>query len=447
MPPRIKKLLKDSFIYGFSGVLSRFATLITVPVYSRVLGVDAFGILDLYITIGAVLFVLAEVQIGSGFMRDYYDCKKSNEHHQLLGSVLGFYTASYLFYLVVIVFLLYLFSESFPQHAWNLVPIILAIFPRQLIYIAGILLRLEGQATQFLSLNLSHFFLVAAFGVVYVFQFDGEVKGVLFASLLAQCVVSVFAIKLILRHVSISFNKRYLKPLLHYSVPIVPAVLGGWALDAVGRIIIANELTPLDLGIYALLVKVAMIMILAIQAFRMTWEPIMVKKMSESGGEETFARILPHYFVVSFAFIILILAFSPFVMAILGGELTQFGLFTLGLLLLGYAWQGSINIIAAGNAYKRKTYLNSIGSLSGAFICVLITVALVNQLGILAAGLGFMIGMMLSFCITFYFAQSIHHINYNYTVIIGYGVLTVLAALLVVTAVLSNPKAYSVVGL
>lgn len=72
---------------------------------------------------------------------------------------------------------------------------------------------------------------------------------------------------------------------------------------------------------------------------------------------------------------------------------------------MAYFWQGAINIIAVGNGWVRKTYLNSIGSLSGGIFVLIITY---YYIGIKAAAIGQLIG----FIVTMYFAQRNININY-----------------------------------
>ena len=430
MLEKLKFFLKESVVYGVSGVLSRFATLITIPIYFRVLGPESFGLLDLYITIGAALFLLLELQIGSGFMRDYYDFKKESKERLLFGSVLSFYIVGYTFFVIFSLLVLSIFDAYLPAHIWHIFPIILALLPRQLVYIAGILLRLEHKAIQFLVLNLSHFFSVALFGVYTVYQLDGGVNDVLFATFYAQMACAGLAIWLILKNIKVELGFSYTKPMLLYGVPIVPAVAGGWIIDASGRIIIADQLGEEILGYYAMLVKIGMVMILGVQAFRMAWEPMMMKKMSDHGGEDFFAKSLPYYFIVSALFIVFLLSIAPFLVWIIGGDLTNTAWLTLCLLLMGYAWQGGIGIVAAGNAYKRKTFLNSVGSITGGGLCIIATYVLISSMGMLAAGLGFLIGMMISFSITYYFAQMTHKIDYDVKALAtSYGVSVIVSSI------------------
>ncbi|MFP3534721.1 hypothetical protein SB763_35810, partial [Burkholderia sp. SIMBA_042] len=77
---------KESILYGLTGVISKFAPLLVIPIYINVIGIEGFGVLDLYITIGMAVFIICEAQAVSGVMRSYYECKKSNTLKDLISS-------------------------------------------------------------------------------------------------------------------------------------------------------------------------------------------------------------------------------------------------------------------------------------------------------------------------------------------------------------------------
>ena len=100
--------LKESFIYGLSSALSKFSAFFTIPIYTRYLTVEEFGLLDLYITISMILYIVLEMQMQSGFMRSYYEKQKENNLDELLGTVLKYYFIVFIFFISFVIGLLLL---------------------------------------------------------------------------------------------------------------------------------------------------------------------------------------------------------------------------------------------------------------------------------------------------------------------------------------------------
>ena len=53
--------LKETIIYGLMGHFQIFLFFLVVPIYTRYLSVDEFGILDLYLTISMLIYIILEM--------------------------------------------------------------------------------------------------------------------------------------------------------------------------------------------------------------------------------------------------------------------------------------------------------------------------------------------------------------------------------------------------
>lgn len=410
--------LKESFIYGLSSALSKFSAFFTIPIYTRYLSIEEFGLLDLYITISMILYIVLEMQMQSGFMRSYYEKQKENKLDELLGTVLKYYFIVFIFFISVYIGLLLLGIESKYLLFEYLLPIVLFIMPKQIFDLNNILMRMEHQAKKFLFFNVSYVFSIALLGIFLVVFVKSSVETILWSMAIGNIVFGIIAFKNLIKHIPLKLNFFHFKEVFYYGAPIVPAVIGGWAMSAIGRFIIAENMTLEDLGVYSLALKIGMIFLIFVEAFRLTWSPFVVKKYSDSNAIEVFAKALNYYVFIGLAIVGLIYLSSPLLIKILATDKYISALDVIPILLMAYFWQGAINIIAIGNGWVRKTYLNSIGSLSGGIFVLLITYYYINLIGVKASAIGQLIGFIVSFFITMYFSQKNVYIKYNYLVIL-----------------------------
>jgi O-antigen/teichoic acid export membrane protein len=401
--------LKESIIYGVTGVLSRFSIFLTIPIYTRYLSVEDFGILDLYVTIGMLLYIVFEMQIVSGFMRNYYEQKNEGKLRELIGTTLTYYFLTYF-----IVFLLIgLNSDLNIIDMKYILPLVLLVLPKQIFDLNNLILRMESKPYEYLVYNLFGLSLVAISGILAVIYIEASVNLVLWSMFLSNIVLGGFALLSIVKRVLPKFGFYYLKELLYYSVPIVPAVLGVWLMSAIGRIYISEYLSVEDLGIYSLALKISMIYMLFTQAFKMAWDPYIFKKLNDIDIKDIVAKTLNIYLGVGIIVASVIYILTPTIISIIATEKYISAKNYVFILLVAYFWQGAINIVSLGNVWVKKTYYNSYGNIIGGMVVLLATSLLIEIIGALGAGISFALGVIISFLIILFYAQKNIIIKYN----------------------------------
>ena len=405
--------LKEAALYGMTGVLSRFSPLLTIPIYINFIGIEGFGYLDLYITIGVALFIVFEMQVVSGVMRSYYERQKQNRLGELIGSSLKIYAISYILLLALYFIVCYINPSTTLLSTEYLTPIVLAILPQQIYSLASIVLRMEHKAKEYVVFSLSNVALTAASGISFIYLFEPDVLSILYGILFAQVTIGIVSAFKIKRLIKVKLSTNYIYEIITYGFPIAISTLGGWLLASSGRLVLAEQTSAFELGSYSLALKVSMIYMVLLQAFRTAWDPYCMKKFAELDSKEIFAKFLNYYWLIGAVGVVVIYFLSPFIFKLFGANSDIINRNLIILLLIGYYWQGAINIIAVGTAWARKTYLNLFGTLVGGACSLLITYALVNTMGIVAGGFGYALGVNLSFFIILLLAQYQVKIPYN----------------------------------
>ena len=70
---QIKRLVKQSAIYGLGGIVSRLLAVLLLPLYTSYLGTDGFGKIETIVALTTVLVVVLRMGISSAFFRFYFD--------------------------------------------------------------------------------------------------------------------------------------------------------------------------------------------------------------------------------------------------------------------------------------------------------------------------------------------------------------------------------------
>ena len=160
--------------------ISKFAPIIVIPIYISFIGIDGFGVLDLYVTIGLAIFIVFEMQVVSGVMRSYYESQKNGTFRELIGSAFKLYYISYSVLLILLLFSWLLGFEFELISIEYLLPLIFAILPRQFFSLYTIVLRMEHRTKEYLAVNVANVFLVAVSGVIALYIYDFKVISILY---------------------------------------------------------------------------------------------------------------------------------------------------------------------------------------------------------------------------------------------------------------------------
>src|SRR5436309_6323586 len=70
---QIRRLVKQSAIYGLGGIVSRLLAVLLLPLYTSYLGTAGFGKIETIVALTTVLVVVLRMGISSAFFRFYFD--------------------------------------------------------------------------------------------------------------------------------------------------------------------------------------------------------------------------------------------------------------------------------------------------------------------------------------------------------------------------------------
>ncbi len=107
-----------------------------------------------------------------------------------------------------------------------------------------------------------------------------------------------------------NFNSRLWKEVMRYSYPLIIVGLGGMINDMLSRLVyqhvvdLPKEQAKHELGVFANIYRIAVLITIMIQAFRMAAEPFFFNNAKEENAQRTYARIMK-FFVIACCFMFL----------------------------------------------------------------------------------------------------------------------------------------------
>lgn len=352
----LEKLAKQTAIYGISTILGRMLSYLLTPFYTRIFGVESYGIItDVYALIPFALVVLT-MGMESSYFR--FAAKAEAEggnveqnKRKLFATTWGITSLAALLFFVVVVLLRgeasALMGEVYAANPLYVVTVAAIVMMDVVACIPFARLREQGKALTFVALKLFNIVLqvglAVAFWAVGLFNTDFGVGWAFVANLIAS-IITAAAVVVASGRISWRIDKALLLLIFAYSLPLLLSGIAGTANEFIDRQLI-KYLVPegalAQLGIYGAITKIAVVMTLFTQMYRLAAEPFFLANYRKDEFKMMNAAALKYFIMVSM-FIFLAIALYRDIFALIVGRNFREGIHilpvVLGANILGGVW-------------------------------------------------------------------------------------------------------------
>ena len=353
----LEKLAKQTAIYGVSTIVVRLLSYLLTPIYTRVFGQAAYGIVtDVYALIPFAL-VLLSMGMESSYFRfsakaeaeggSKEDIAKRKRH--LFATTWGAtLVASSIFFVLIALFredVARLMGEAYVGHEEYILMVATIIFFDVAAMIPFSRLREQGRALRFVALKACNVVINVGLAVIFlaVGLFDTEFGvGWVFVTNLVASVATLLLILPTTERTVPRIDGRQLRLILAYSLPLLIGGIAGTANEFIDRQMI-KYIIPDDamsqLGIYGAICKIAVVMTLFTQMYRLAAEPFFLSNFTKEEFVESNAAALKYYMMASMLIFLGIALFRDVFALIVGRDFRE-GIFILPVILGGNVLAG-----------------------------------------------------------------------------------------------------------
>ncbi|HTB99838.1 MAG TPA: oligosaccharide flippase family protein [Ferruginibacter sp.] len=275
----MSKVVNNTLIYSIGNLITALSAFILLPIYTKYLSIEDFGIVSSMQTLSAILVIIVSLALERSIFRIYYDYKSEDEKRRFLGTIF----IGLLFIGVISVSILFLFKKYIDQ-IFPSVPFspyysytILNTFILSIINFAQTISQVKQDAKRFIITSLALFFLTAFVNLFFIINRHQGAIGIITGSLIAGAIVVLFVLYYIVRGINFSFDISKFRAAIKFSLPMLPTLLSAWVMNVSDRVFIAHYFTQTDVGIYSLAYRIASLVTLASSALFMAYNPIFYK--------------------------------------------------------------------------------------------------------------------------------------------------------------------------
>ncbi|MDA3952805.1 MAG: oligosaccharide flippase family protein [Bacteroidales bacterium] len=440
MLSKLKSTFKQTIIYGIGNISSKLAGFILIPIYTKQLSVEDFGILSILEISSQILIAFLGLSIHQGLTRWYWDIKDEKKQKSLFFTLFAFV----LVFSAILTSLLLIFKNDLSQLIFDsqqyadLVSLLLLSSALQLIsQLVLNLMRLQSKATLFSATSVVRLIISMFFTVFFIINLKRGVAGVYEAQIISFIIFFIISFKYILKNFDFKINFKILKEVLVFSYPLAISAVAAVLLNVADRYSIRYISGFKDTGIYSLGFKISSI----IKAIFMTSAqfaitPIIYKMVDDKNNIRFYSKLATY---MTYGITLIALAVS-----IYGKELVYLlakkeeyyvafkiiPILSISLIIDQFRYN-----IAFGLNIAKKTSIISKIIVSISILNIFLNILLITYYSIYGAAIATLISRII-FCLAYYYyANKYYPVPYEITKIVK---LILLATFFIFIALLVN---------
>ncbi|MDF0714736.1 oligosaccharide flippase family protein [Muricauda sp. 334s03] len=434
----LKRLFKQTFIYGLATVLPRVLSFLLVPLYTSVMNPETYGEISVIFSWFAIFNVVLAYGMETAFFRFFN--KHENKEHVISTSLLSLLLSSLIFFVAAL-----MFKETFASiidvKESLIIYIILILVLDALAIVPFAWLRAKERPLRYsivkvtsvaINLLLNIFFLtllpkMAENGQPFwseIYKDDFQIEYVFIANVISSGVAFLW-ISGIYFDTKYKFDKQLWKEMLKYSLPIMIAGLAFTVNEVFDRILLdrllPEDIAKAEIGKYSACYKLAVFMTLFGTAFRLGVEPFFFSHANTENPKKAYAQVT-NYFVImgSLIFLGVMVFIDPLKKLLVRDQAFWEALDVVPIILLASFCLGIYHNLSVWYKVTDRTKFGAYISSVGAIITLVINISLIPKIGYMASALATLAAYGSMMLLSYHFGKKYYPVPYNMRKIVFY---------------------------
>ncbi len=429
----IKRLAGQTVIYGFSSIVPRFLNWLLVPLYTYIFATAEYGIVtELYAYVTFFIIILT-YGMETGFFRFSEIRKNTIEVYST--SFISLLTTSLIF-----IFIISIFNDDiasligYSNHPEYILYFGLILGIDAICAIPFAYLRQQQRPVLFSIIKISNVSINIFFNVWFLFivpnylnyehsQFlkltynpDIGVGYIFISNLIASASTLLILSRQIIK-IKWFLNLTLLKKLLVYSLPLLISGLAGTINETLDRVLLKHLYPDQShalsaLGTYGANFKLAVIMVLFIQAFRYAAEPFFFSYYKKENSSLIYARIMKYFILFCLIIFLGINMYINIIQYFIGSNFRE-GLSIVPIILFAYMLYGIFFNLSIWYKLKNVTKYGAYLTITGSLVTIFINVFFIPKFGYYASAWGHFCSYLVMVIISYFIGQKFLKINYD----------------------------------
>lgn len=422
MLDKIKRLGKDTAIYGSSTILGRLLNFLLIPFYTNVLKPEEYGITAYVYSLIAFLNVIYNYGMESAYFKYSSTLELGNKTQNFTTPFISVTVSSVLFSSIII-FLSPLVSDiiHLPIDYSRIIlfsALILCFDAIAIIPFAY--LRQANKAKHFAVIKFLNILINVLLNIILLVKYRMGVEGIFISGLASSFLTVVFLLPTIVINFKFNFSSTLYKALLVFGLPSLPAGFAAMMLQVIDRPILRALTNDSSVGIYQANYRLGIFMMLVVSMFDYAWKPFFFSTAKEANAKEIFARATTYFYLLMAAvFLVISLLIEDLVkIQVFNRHIIHpnywAGLNIVPIILAAYLFNGLALTFSAGIYIEKKTFFLPITTTISAVTNVVANILLIPKMGIMGAAIATLLSFLIMAVSTYIISQKVYRVQYEF---------------------------------
>lgn len=393
--------------YGVSSIFGRFLNYLLNPLLATLFATADFGKISTLFAIAAFLNIFFTYGLETAYFRFSTKIEEKKVYNTAVSSII--ITTTILGTILLLLSKQIAFFLEIPEHPEYIQWVIAIVMIDTFCLLPFSKLRFEGRPRKFASIKIFNILLNVSLVIFFLVVCKKAPEGsflnnlytddiglgyVIIANLIASTVTFLLLLKEFFQF-KFKLDFTFWKELMQYSWPLIIVGFGGMVNELIDRFMLLKLLPGTsteaysESGIYSANYKLAVLIVLFIQAFRLGAEPFFFKQSTTENAQRTYARVMK-FFLLACCFCFLgVVLFLDIWKYFMGRSHPEYwtGLKVVPILMLAKLFLGVYYNLSVWYKLTGKNLIGAWITLGGAAITVVINFILIPQIGYMACAI------------------------------------------------------------
>ncbi len=432
----VKSLAKDTMYYGASSIIGRFINWLLVPLYTNVFSTQQYGVVTYVYAVVAIALVILTYGMETGFFRFANDERYKDSNIVYSTALTSLAVTSAAFIILVALFLkpvaslmectdrpsfVMIMAICVAADAFTAIPFSYLRYKHRAIKFA--ILKLAGIA---INIVLNLFFIlgcpwlmVHAPATVSWFYDPSYGVGYIFLSNVISSLLMLPLLKSELTGFRWKFSATVIRQMLRYSWPLLVLGFAGIMNQNLDKILlphlITDEAARMSMtGIYGACFKLAVIMVMFLQAFRYAYEPFIFDRARTDGEDrkQTYATVMKWFVAFAMLIFLAVIVYMPIIQRFIGAKYRA-GIGVVPIIMMGELFFGICFNLSLWYKLTDRTRWGMWLTLIGLVVVVALNILLVPRFGYYGSAWASFACYGTMMVISYFLGQKYYPINYR----------------------------------
>jgi len=413
-----KDLLKHTIFYGLGIGLLRFLNFVLLPLYTRYFTPDDVGVLELLFILFTFLTTFLGFGMGSGIFK-YLTSKGRNSNDQVTIISSTFWILTVVASIVLLILNgcfnsinKIFFNSLLPRNIYRL--LLIASFLQILSIIPTALIRLEKKSVLFGGIQIFRFLIEFTIIISLVLIFSKNYGSVFVSKIIGGSFTLIILLLVTKGWIKFNFSIKKIRPLMFYSVFLMPAILSNNLINLSNRFFVKSYLSVKDVALFSVGSRIPMILSIIIMAFQYIWPVYLFKIQKRSDAPIIYGEVFTYYTSIISFIALIIIFFSSDILTIMATEKYLSAINVVKIISISFIFWGMFYSGTAGIHITGKTYFITIIMISSAILNIILNQIFIPKFGINGAALSTLASYILMGCGSVLISYCLYKIKFQW---------------------------------